>query len=159
MARIWKFGDNIDTDVITPMEYISSNDPELYAAHAMEPVRPEFGSDVEPGDIVVGGSNFGTGSSRETAPQAFKELDVECVIAESFSRIFFRNAITIGLRVYICPDASERIEEGDDVSVDHGQGAIRNRSKRETYQAEHHPTFVKEIIEAGGLAGYRRDDS
>lgn len=154
MARVWTFGDNIDTDVITPSEYIHDHDPEKYAAHAMEPVRPEFGNEVQPGDIVVAGKNFGSGSSRETAAVAFAENDVECIVAASFARIFYRNAVNIGLPVYNCSEAAERIEEGHDVSIDHATGEITNRTRGETYQAEAHPEFLQDIIEIGGLRSY-----
>lgn len=155
MARVWKFGDNIDTDTITPAEYIASNDPEHYAAHAMEPVRPEFANEADEGDIVVAGRNFGSGSSRETAPKAFEVLGMDAVVAQSFSRIFYRNAINIGLPVYICPEAYDGIEEGHDIAIDHTDGVIVNQSTGEQFQAEKHPAFIQEIIDSGGLAGYR----
>lgn len=152
---VWTFGDNVDTDVITPAEY-KHQGRETYVAHAMEPIAPNFGSDVEPGDIVVVGKNFGSGSSRETAAIAFLDNSVEAIIAESFARIFFRNAINVGLPVYVCPDASQRINETDDIEIDHANGVIYNRSKDESYEAEEHPEFIQQIIDAGGLAAYRR---
>jgi 3-isopropylmalate/(R)-2-methylmalate dehydratase small subunit len=156
MTRVWKFGHNIDTDVITPGEYIHGHDPEEYAAHAMEPVRPEFGSEVEPGDIIVAGKNFGSGSSRESAPDAFLQNEVDCIIAVSFGRIFYRNAINIGLPVYICPEAYEGIEEGHEVTVDQDDGIIHNETTDDTYVPESHPEFIRDIIERGGLREYHQ---
>jgi 3-isopropylmalate/(R)-2-methylmalate dehydratase small subunit len=152
MGRVWSLGDNIDTDVITPTEYLDSR--EAYVAHALEPIRPEFGDAVEPGDVVVAGRNFGSGSSRESAAIAFLDNEVAAVIAESFSRIFFRNAINIGLPVYVLQEASE-ITEGTTVEIDHDSATIYDRSADRTYHAEEHPKFIREIIRLGGLEGYR----
>lgn len=152
MGRAWKLGDNVDTDVITPTEYLGSR--EEYVAHALEPLRPTFAEDVEPGDVVVAGRNFGSGSSRESAAIAFLDNDVEAVIAESFSRIFFRNAINIGLPVYILAEASE-IEDGASVDIDHESATIHDASSDRDYQAEEHPEFIREMIRLGGLKAYR----
>ena len=151
---VWKFGDNVDTDAITPVEYIINNDPEEYAPHVMEPVRPDFADEAAKGDIVVAGKNFGSGSSRESAPDAFVKRGIECIISESFARIFYRNAINIGLPVYICPEGAEHIDENDNVVIDHDTGEIHNATKNECYQAESHPKFIQEILDFGGLQGY-----
>lgn len=152
MGRVWKFGDNVDTDVITPTEYLDSR--EAYVAHALEPIRPEFADEVQTGDVVVAGGNFGCGSSRETAPVALLDNGIDAVIAESFARIFYRNAINIGLPVYIFNEAG-RIEDGDSLEVDHETATIRNVTSSTSYQAEKHPEFIQEIIRLGGLREYR----
>lgn len=154
MSRIWKFGDNIDTDVITPSKY-KHQGKEAYVKHAMEPIEPTFGEEVEPGDLIVAGSNFGSGSSRETAAIVFAEHGVEAIIAASFARIFYRNAINLGLRVYVCSDAADGIEQGHHVEIDHESGLIHNRTTDEEYQSEAHPPFIRDILDAGGLANYR----
>lgn len=155
MGDVWKFGDNVDTDVITPSKY-KHRGREVYVAHAMEPIAPDFADEVEDGDVVVVGENFGTGSSRETAAIAFLDNGVEAVVAKSFARIFFRNAINVGLPVYVCPEAYDGIDEGDTVEVDHGSGTIRNTTTGASFSAEPHPPFLKEIVDAGGLVNYRR---
>lgn len=152
MGRVWKLGDNVDTDVITPTQYLDSR--ERYVSHALEPLRPEFADEVAPGDVVVAGRNFGSGSSRESAAIALLDNEVEAVVAESFSRIFYRNAINIGLPVYICAEAAE-FEDGDSVSVDHDTSTIVNETTGAEYQAEEHPPFIQEIIRLGGLREYR----
>lgn len=152
MGRVWKFGDNVDTDVITPTEYLHSQ--EAYVSHVLEPLRPEFADEVAPGDVVVAGRNFGTGSSRESAAVALLENDVAAVVAESFARIFYRNAINIGLPVYICAEAGE-LDDGDIVEIDHDTSTITNLTTGEAYQAEEHPEFIQEIIRLGGLKEYR----
>lgn len=154
MGRVWKLGDNVDTDVITPTEYLHSR--EEYVRHALEPVRPEFGDEVKPGDVVVAGRNFGTGSSRETAAVAFLDNEIEAVVAESFARIFYRNAINIGLPVYMCAEVSA-INDGDIVAVDHDTSTVVNRTTGRAYQAEEHPPFIQEIIRLGGLEQYRKE--
>lgn len=157
MGRVWKFGHSIDTDVIIPSQYVTTYDREVIADHAMEPAAPEFGQEASIGDIVVAGRNFGCGSSREAAAWAFTEHGIEAVIAASFARIFFRNAINNGLQVYISPEAAERIEESDDVEIVYGdETTIQNHSKNETYYPEQHPPFVQKILDAGGLGEYRK---
>lgn len=152
MARVWRFGDNVDTDVITPMAYIHSR--EAYVAHAFEPIEPTFADEVEPGDVIVAGENFGMGSSRETAPIAIQENGIDAVVAHSFARIFYRNAINIGLPVYVCPEAAAMIEAGHDVEVDHEESTIQDLTLGATFQAEPYPPFIREIIDAGGLRGF-----
>lgn len=154
MGRAWTFGDHIDTDVITPTEYIASGDPDEYLPHVLELVRPEFPESVQPGDVVVAGENFGSGSSRETAADAFVHLEVDAVIAASFARIFFRNAINVGLPIYESPAAARDIEDGDEVSV--RDGTIVNETTGETYSTTEYPDFVQEILDAGGLIPYHR---
>ena len=148
---VHKYGDNVDTDVIIPARYLNTADHKELAAHCMEDIDKNFVSKVNEGDIMVGGANFGCGSSREHAPIAIKNSGISCVIAKTFARIFFRNSINIGLAILECPEASERIESGDSVSVDFDTGVITNLTKNETYQAEPFPDFVKEIIKADGL--------
>ena len=146
-----KYGDNVDTDVIIPARYLNTIDKKELASHCMEDIDKEFTSKVKDGDIMVAGSNFGCGSSREHAPIAIKHSGISCVIAKTFARIFFRNAINIGLAILECPEASDRIENGDEVSVDFDTGVITNLTKNETYQAEPFPEFIKDIIRADGL--------
>jgi len=146
-----KYGDNVDTDVIIPARYLNIADKKELAAHCMEDIDPDFVKSVKPGDIMVGGQNFGCGSSREHAPMVILESGISCVIAGSFARIFYRNAINIGLPILECPEASENIAAGDEVSIDFDTGIITNVSKGEHYTAEPFPEFIKEIIQAGGL--------
>ena len=148
---VFKYGDNIDTDVIIPARYLNTQSPAELAAHCMEDIDKTFVTRVKAGDIMVGGENFGCGSSREHAPVAIKAAGIDCVIAKSFARIFYRNAINIGLAILECPEASEKIEAGDEVSIDFDTGLITNATKEETYQANPFPDFIKEIIQAGGL--------
>ncbi len=150
-GRVHKYGDNVDTDVIIPARYLNTADHKELAAHCMEDIDTEFVQKVQPGDIMVGGANFGCGSSREHAPIAIKESGISCVIAETFARIFYRNSINIGLAILECPEASRGIDAGDEVSVDFDTGVITNVTKNESYQAEPFPEFIKEIIAAGGL--------
>ena len=149
--KIYKYGDNVDTDVIIPARYLNAPDEKSLASHCMEDIDAAFASAVEAGDIVVGGSNFGCGSSREHAPLAIKACGVKCVIAKSFARIFYRNAINIGFPILECPEAVDGVNPGDQVSVDFDTGVITNVTKNETYQAEPFPDFIKEIIASGGL--------
>lgn len=151
MAKIYVYGDNVDTDVIIPARYLNAPDEKSLASHCMEDIDIDFASTVEPGDIIVGGANFGCGSSREHAPLAIKACGVKCVIAASFARIFYRNAINIGLAILECPEASEKIDSGDEVAIDFDTGVITNLTKGETYQANPFPDFIKKIIQAGGL--------
>lgn len=148
---VYKYGDNVDTDVIIPARYLNTANHKELAAHCMEDIDKDFTQKVKDGDIMVGGANFGCGSSREHAPIAIKNSGISCVIAKTFARIFFRNSINIGLAILECPEASEKIENGDNVSIDFDTGIITNITKNETYQAEPFPDFVKEIIKADGL--------
>ncbi|MCL2033298.1 MAG: 3-isopropylmalate dehydratase small subunit [Oscillospiraceae bacterium] len=151
-----KYGDHVDTDVIIPARMLSSFDPEHLAAHCMEDIDSAFIKRVQPGDIMVGGLNFGCGSSREHAPVAIKAAGIGCVIAKNFARIFFRNAINIGLPVMECPDAAEDAENGDEIAVDLSAGEIVNITKNKRYTAAEFPEFMQRIIEAGGLCGYTK---
>ena len=145
------YGDNVDTDVIIPARYLNIADKKELAAHCMEDIDPDFVQNVRAGDIMVGGQNFGCGSSREHAPMVILESGVSCVIAASFARIFYRNAINIGLPILECPEASAGITAGDEIAIDFDTGVITNLTKNETYTAMPFPAFIKEIIEAGGL--------
>ena len=146
-----KFGDHVDTDVIIPARYLNIADKKELATHCMEDIDKEFIHNVKDGDIMVGGWNFGCGSSREHAPMVIKESGISCVIAKTFARIFYRNAINIGLAILECPEASEKIDSGDEVAIDFDTGVITNLTKGETYQANPFPDFIKKIIQAGGL--------
>ena len=146
-----KYGDNIDTDVIIPARYLNTIDHKELASHCMEDIDKEFIHKVKPGDIMVGGSNFGCGSSREHAPIAIKASGISCVIAKKYARIFYRNSINIGFPILECTEASERIEPGDEIEVDFDTGVISNLTKNETYQAQPFPDFMKKIIAANGL--------
>ena len=146
-----KYGDNIDTDVIIPARYLNTTDAKELASHCMEDIDKDFAARVKQGDIMVGGKNFGCGSSREHAPIAIKESGISCVIAATFARIFYRNAINIGLPIVECPEASEKIQPGDQVSVDFDTGVIKNLTRNESYQGEPFPAFIQGIIGAGGL--------
>ena len=141
----------MDTDVIIPARYLNTADPKELAAHCMEDVDKAFRQKAKPGDLIVGGLNFGCGSSREHAPMAIKASGVSCVIAKTFARIFYRNAINIGLPILECPEASEKIQDGDEIAVDFDTGVIQNLTRKEEYQAEPFPDFIKEIIQKGGL--------
>ena len=148
---VHKYGDNIDTDVIIPARYLNTANHKELAAHCMEDIDKSFVTKVKSGDIMVGGANFGCGSSREHAPIANKESGISVVIAATFARIFYRNSINIGLAILECPEASEKIEAGDDVEVNFDTGVIVNHPKHETYKAQPFPPFIQEIIRAGGL--------
>ena len=150
-GQVHKYGDNVDTDVIIPARYLNTADHKELAAHCMEDIDKDFVKKVNDGDIMVGGANFGCGSSREHAPSAIKNSGISCVIAKTFARIFFRNAINIGLAILECPEASENIENGDEVAIDFDTGIITNVTKNETYKAEPYPEFLKDIIASGGL--------
>lgn len=147
----FKYGDNVDTDVIIPARYLNTSDPQELAAHCMEDIDPHFLERVRPGDIIVAGRNFGCGSSREHAPLAIKTAGVSCVIAASFARIFYRNAINIGLPILECPPAAEQIENGDHLEVNFDTGVITDQSNGQQYQAPPFPAFIQDIIESGGL--------
>ena len=150
-GTVLKYGDNVDTDVIIPARYLNTSDHAELASHCMEDIDKSFVSRVKKGDIIVGGANFGCGSSREHAPIAIKASGVDLVIAKTFARIFYRNAINIGLAILECPEASEKIADGDEVSVDFDTGLITNITKNESYSAQPFPPFIQNIIEKGGL--------
>ena len=150
-GRVFKYGDNVDTDVIIPARYLNIADPKELATHAMEDIDAEFVHKMQPGDIVVATRNFGCGSSREHAPLVLRENGVSCVIASSFARIFYRNAINIGLPIMESPEAAAEIQAGDTVSVDFATGTITDETQGKTWQAAPFPAFVNGIIEAGGL--------
>lgn len=150
-GSVFKYGDNIDTDVIIPARYLNIADKKELATHCMEDIDTNFVKVVKGGDVMVGGYNFGCGSSREHAPMVIKESGISCVIAKTFARIFYRNAINIGLAILECPEASEKIDSGDEVAIDFDTGVITNLTKGETYQANPFPDFIKKIIQAGGL--------
>ena len=151
MSKIYVYGDNVDTDVIIAARYLNDPDERNLAAHCMEDIDPQFSSTVEAGDIIVGGANFGCGSSREHAPLAIKASGVKCVIAASFARIFYRNAINIGFPIMECPEAAAEIKAGDSVSVEFNTGKIVDETTGKTYQAAPFPAFINGIIENGGL--------
>lgn len=150
-GTVFRYGRDVDTDVIIPARYLNSSDHAHLAAHAMEDIDPAFATTVKPGDIIVADENFGCGSSREHAPVAIKAAGVSCVIARSFARIFYRNAINVGLPILECPAAVDAIAAGDAVDVDTEDGSIVNRRTGERFTAEPFPPFIAEIIEAGGL--------
>jgi 3-isopropylmalate/(R)-2-methylmalate dehydratase small subunit len=153
-GRAWVFGDNVDTDVIMPGRYCHIIDPKELASHVMEDLSDSFRHEVMPGDVVVAGANFGCGSSREVAPLGIKLAGVGAVIARGYARIFFRNAINIGLPIFEAPEAVAGIQEGDRVEVDPATGVIRNLTRGTTWQAHEVPAFARQIGEAGGLMGY-----
>ena len=153
-GKVFKFGDNVDTDVIIPARYLNSSDPKELAEHCMEDIDADFVKKVNDGDIIVATKNFGCGSSREHAPIAIKAAGVSCVIAETFARIFYRNAINIGLPIIECPEASKSIDEDDEVEVNFDTGVITNKTKGETYQGQAFPPFMQKIIACEGLVNY-----
>ncbi len=154
-GRAWKFGDDVDTDAVIPGRYLVINDPLELAEHLFEGVRPEMAALVRPGDLVVAGENFGCGSSREHAPLALKGAGISAVVAKSFARIFFRNAINIGLPLFICSEV-DRIRDGDSIDIDMAGGVIHNKSRDESYKTTPLPPFLQEIVEAGGLVEYTK---
>lgn len=153
-GKVFKYGANVDTDVIIPARYLNTSDPDELAAHCMEDLDATFRERVRPGDVIVAGANFGCGSSREHAPIAIKASGIGCVIAPSFARIFYRNAINMGLPILESAEAAAAIEDGAEVSVDFDQGVIRDLTRGQTYQARPFPAFIKKIIAADGLVGY-----
>jgi 3-isopropylmalate/(R)-2-methylmalate dehydratase small subunit len=157
MGKAWKFGHDIDTDAIIPARYLNRSEPEFLAEHCMEDADASFAQKVQPGDIIVGGKNFGCGSSREHAPIAIKAAQVRAVIAESYARIFFRNSLNIGMPILECPEAVAGIENGDEVDVDLENGVVRNLSKGTTFQARPFPAFMQDLIKAGGLIPYVKE--
>ncbi|MFZ3059372.1 MAG: homoaconitase small subunit [Candidatus Methanoperedens sp.] len=150
-GKVWKFGDNIDTDVIIPGKYLRTTDMNVFASHVMEGIDPEFPKKVKTGDIIVAGKNFGCGSSREQAPLALKHAGIACIVAESFARIFFRNAINVGLPII---EAKIDCSEGDIIEIDLGNGIVKHRDK--TYPATKLPDFLREILADGGLVEHRK---
>ncbi len=155
-GRVWKYGDNVDTDVIIPARYLNASQPEELARHCMEDLDPRFVSEVRPGDIIVAGANMGCGSSREHAPIAIKASGVACIVAESFARIFFRNAINIGLPILECPEAAAATSAGQMLEVDLSAGTVHNLDTGEVFSATPYPSFMLELIAAGGLVEYTR---
>ena len=150
-GTVFKYGDNIDTDVIIPARYLNTQSAAELASHCMEDIDKTFITRVQPGDIIVGGENFGCGYSREHAPLAIKAAGVSCVIAKSFARIFYRNSINIGMPILECPAASEAIANGDTVAIDFDTGVITDETTGQTFQAAPFPPFIQKIIAAGGL--------
>lgn len=153
-GKIFKYGDNVDTDVIIPARYLNSFDPKELASHCMEDIDPEFVNQVSAGDIIVGGKNFGCGSSREHAPLSIKTCGVSCVIAKSFARIFYRNSINIGFPILECEEAVDDIEAGHEVEVDFATGIIYNKTNGNQYQSQAFPPFLQKMIELDGLVNY-----
>ena len=155
-GAVFKYGDNVDTDVIIPARYLNTADPKELAKHCMEDIDGAFAQNVRPGDVIVANNNFGCGSSREHAPLAIKASGVSCVIAKTFARIFYRNAINIGLPILECEEAAEKIEKGDKLEIDFSSGIITNITKREDYQAQPFPEFMQKIMAADGLINMTR---
>jgi len=153
-GKAWKFGDNINTDEIIPARYLNTSDPAELAKHLMEDADADFPNKMSKGDIIVGGNNFGCGSSREHAPIAIKAAGIACVIAPSFARIFFRNCFNMGLMIFESSDAFEKISEGDIIEIDINKGVIKNEKKEETYVIRPVPEFMQELVSAGGLLEY-----
>ena len=156
-GTVFKYGDNVDTDVIIPARYLNSSDPAELATHCMEDIDKDFIKNVNKGDIIVANKNFGCGSSREHAPIAIKAAGVSCVIAETFARIFYRNSINIGLPIIECPEAAEKISGGDEVEIDFDSGLITNKTKNETYQGTAFPEFLINLINSHGLLNSLQD--
>jgi 3-isopropylmalate dehydratase small subunit len=155
-GKAWKYGDNVDTDVIIPARYLNDPDPAALAAHCMEDIDASFAGAVRKGDLVVAGANFGCGSSREHAPLALKSAGVSCVVAASFARIFYRNAINIGLPILECPAAAAAATTGDEIVIDFASGRIENLTRKISHNATPFPLFLRELIAAGGLVEYER---
>ena len=153
-GTVFKYGDNVDTDVIIPARYLNSSDPAELASHCMEDIDKDFVGKVQKGDIIVANKNFGCGSSREHAPIAIKASGVSCVIAETFARIFYRNSINIGLPIIECPEAAKAIEAGDEVEVDFDSGIITDITKNMKFQGQAFPEFMQKIIASEGLVNY-----
>ena len=150
-GKVFRYGDNVDTDVIIPARYLNSSDPKELAAHCMEDIDKDFVRKVQPGDMIVASRNFGCGSSREHAPIAIKAAGVSCVIAETYARIFYRNSINIGLPIMECPEAAREIEAGDRVSVDFDSGIVTDLTKNKSWKGQAFPPFMQKIMKAGGL--------
>ena len=156
LGRAHVYGDNVDTDVIIPARYLTTIDPDELAPHALEDLDPSFAARVRPGDVIVAGRNFGCGSSREHAPVALKGTGIAAVVAASFARIFFRNAINTGLPIVVCPEAAAAISDGDEVTVDVSSGTVVDETSGRSFKGEPLPGFVMEIVRAGGLIPYVR---
>ncbi|MEI8216043.1 MAG: 3-isopropylmalate dehydratase small subunit [Eubacteriales bacterium] len=157
-GKVFKYGDNVDTDVIIPARYLNTSDPAELASHCMEDIDMDFVKKVRPGDIIVAIKNFGCGSSREHAPISIKASGVSCVIASTFARIFYRNAFNTGLPILECEEAVMRTDAGDELEVNFVTGEIKNITKNETYQAEPFPEFIRKIIDADGLVNYVKEN-
>jgi 3-isopropylmalate/(R)-2-methylmalate dehydratase small subunit len=157
-GNVHRYGANVNTDAIIPARYLHTSDPAELAKHCMEDIDPDFVAKVQPGDFIVATTNFGSGSSREHAPLAIKAAGISCVIAESFARIFFRNAINIGLPILECDEAVEEIDTGDMLEVDLARGEIKNLTKGRSFQAKPYPDFMLELISAGGLIEHTKKD-
>jgi len=153
-GHVFKYADNVDTDVIIPARYLNSSDPKELASHCMEDIDSGFTQKVQPGDIIVANKNFGCGSSREHAPIAIKEAGISCVIAETFARIFYRNSINIGLPIMECPDAAKAIKAGDEVEVNFDSGTVKDLTTGQSWKGQAFPPFMQKIISAGGLIPY-----
>ena len=153
-GKVWVLGDDIDTDIIIPTEYLALKTIDDMKQYGFSPLRPELAGQIEEGDIIVAGKNFGCGSSREHAPIAIKAAGVSCVIAETFARIFYRNSINIGLPIIECPEAAQNIEAGDEVEVDFDSGIITNKTKGTSFKGQAFPEFMQKIIKAEGLINY-----
>lgn len=153
-GKVFKYGDNVDTDVIIPARYLNTSDPKELASHCMEDIDAEFTKKVQVGDIIVANKNFGCGSSREHAPIAIKESGVSCVIATTFARIFYRNAINIGLPIIECEEAVKSIDAGDELAINFTTGIIKNKTKNQEYKGEPFPEFMQKIINSNGLVNY-----
>lgn len=153
-GKVFKYGNDIDTDVIIPARHLNTTDPKELAKHCMEDIDKNFINKVKEGDVIVALKNFGCGSSREHAPLAIKAAGISCVIAKSYARIFYRNSFNIGLPILECDEAAEKIQAGDEISVDFESGIIINKTKNEEYKAEPFPEFIQQIINQGGLVGY-----
>ncbi len=155
-GRVLKFGDDIDTDVIIPARYLNSSDPEYLGEHCMEAIAPDFSKKITKGDIIVAGKNFGCGSSREHAPVAIKAAGISCVVAKSFARIFFRNAINTGLPLFEAPEVVDRVKEGDEIEIDAREGKIIIADEK--FKIPQYPEFLQRIITAGGLMNYIKEN-
>ncbi|MCD8349355.1 MAG: 3-isopropylmalate dehydratase small subunit [Planctomycetaceae bacterium] len=155
-GRAWVYGDNIDTDVIIPARYLTHADPAELGKHCMEDIDTSFAAEVKPGDIVVGGANFGCGSSREHAPLAFMGAGVAAIVAASYARIFFRNSLNVGLPILECPEIVGKVNKGDIIKVDLASGQIVNETSGQTFQAQPFPEFLSELVQAGGLVEYAK---
>lgn len=155
-GRVWRFGNDIDTDVIIPARYLNTSDPEELARHVMEGADRDFSHKVKAGDIIVTGKNFGCGSSREHAPIAIKAAGIQAIIAKNFARIFYRNAFNIGLPIFESSEASEKIKEADEIEIDADRGIIKNKTRQEEYRANPIPQFMQELIAAGGLVEWTK---
>ena len=158
-GKVFKYGDNVDTDVIIPARHLAITDPKGLAEHCMEDIDADFVKNVKDGDIIVADKNFGCGSSREHAPLAIKASGISCVIAETFARIFYRNAINIGLPIIECKEASKGIDAGDIVEIDFDSGMIYNKTKGQQYEGQAFPPFMQELISAGGLVNYMNEQN